>query len=920
MKSNTFFPKKNGAQAMVEFAIVLPILLMLLYGILEAGRLLFIYSSIVTASRQAVRYGAAVGVGTTPNIPRYRDCRGIRQAAQRVDFLNAFNDENILIYWDTGPSSTQTQICTNPNTPVEGNNYITAPNENSTRLIVKIEGSFYPIVPKLVSFIERSTTNSPPNPIVGSSARTILTGVTIVVTPPGGGASSLLSLDSVSASRSTYSSAGEEIIYTYTVTNNGTVELTGVTINDSLLGPISCAATLAPGASVTCTATYITTTADTADIVTEAYASGSDGTNPITSNTITTTITFQAAPALELEKSPSPTASSIVGTVITYTYTLTNTGNVTLNAPYTVTDDKVSVSCPSTTDLGLGTQTTCTATYTLKQSDINQKTVVNQAQAFAMYGSTQVSSNQVTATVYTPALYLTASVSPSSVSQVGQVITYTYTFTNNSNSDLTSPYSLSGGRGTDNCGNNTGTLTPGSSFACTGTYTVTQADLDAGTALVNNNIVASAKPAQGNQTQTSNTVSVSVSVTTNPALSVQAAASPTAPTPPATGMPLNQVINYTYTLTNSGNVTLSSPAITDTKVTNVTCSGSIAPGASITCTGTYNVTQADIDAGSFTSQATASATSNSQTVSAGASPITVVTYQGPRLSLQITPNPTSYNGVGQFIVYTYTLTNSGSGPLNGPYLVSDNKVSSVDCSTATSPLAVGASTTCVGSYQTTQADVNNGNIVNSASATASDGTQTITSNSAMAVVYVPGAPTITPSASPVCTATTVTLTANADSWIDENSVNTNNGSGTTLNVQSRNNNRNQRTLVTFSLPSMPAGCKIQSATLRLNASASASGRTLQALQILGNWTENGVNWNNQPGTTGTAATTASGSGWREWNVTSIVQAMMSGTNNGFLIRDAVESDGGSAQQQEFISRENASADKPQLVITYTQAP
>ena len=46
---------------MVEFAIALPVLLLLLYGILEAGRLLFVYSTVVTASRQAARYGATTG-------------------------------------------------------------------------------------------------------------------------------------------------------------------------------------------------------------------------------------------------------------------------------------------------------------------------------------------------------------------------------------------------------------------------------------------------------------------------------------------------------------------------------------------------------------------------------------------------------------------------------------------------------------------------------------------------------------------------------------------------------------------------------------------------------------------------------------------------------------------------------------------
>jgi hypothetical protein len=109
-KTNT---KKTKAQAMVEFALVLPILLLLLYGILEAGRLLFIYSTIVTASRQAVRYGSATGQGLdytaqggpdNTGIPRYQDCFGIRLAAQRVDFLNAIQDDDIIIQYDNGPT------------------------------------------------------------------------------------------------------------------------------------------------------------------------------------------------------------------------------------------------------------------------------------------------------------------------------------------------------------------------------------------------------------------------------------------------------------------------------------------------------------------------------------------------------------------------------------------------------------------------------------------------------------------------------------------------------------------------------------------------------------------------------------------------------------------------------------------------
>src|SRR5574341_1938186 len=90
MKPRELTPRKSKAQAMVEFAIALPLLMLLLYGLIEAGRLLFLYSTVVTASRQAVRYGSATGEGTG-SIPRYLDCAGMRSAAQRVGYLGPFD-------------------------------------------------------------------------------------------------------------------------------------------------------------------------------------------------------------------------------------------------------------------------------------------------------------------------------------------------------------------------------------------------------------------------------------------------------------------------------------------------------------------------------------------------------------------------------------------------------------------------------------------------------------------------------------------------------------------------------------------------------------------------------------------------------------------------------------------------------------
>ncbi len=168
---------------------------------------------------------------------------------------------------------------------------------------------------------------------------------------------------------------------------------------------------------------------------------------------------------------------------------------------------------------------------------------------------------------------------------------------------------------------------------------------------------------------------------------------------------------------------------------------------------------------------------------------------------------------------------------------------------------------------------------------------------------------------PVSCGNPVTLSANADAWIDQNSSSSNYGSDSILKVMSKSGN-NFRALVRFNLPTPPTGCVVQSATLRLYSPSWKTGRTLQALRVNVNWAENGVTWSNQPATAGTAVTTTSGSGYRQWNVSALVQVMYGGSNYGFLIRDANENQDA---EQQFHSREKGET-MPQLVITFGPAP
>ena len=90
------------AQAIVEFAIALPILMALLVGILEVGRMIFIYSAVTNASREASRYASAIGRDDSGYYV-YKYCEGIQAMADRSAFLISLS--SITITYDNGPGT-----------------------------------------------------------------------------------------------------------------------------------------------------------------------------------------------------------------------------------------------------------------------------------------------------------------------------------------------------------------------------------------------------------------------------------------------------------------------------------------------------------------------------------------------------------------------------------------------------------------------------------------------------------------------------------------------------------------------------------------------------------------------------------------------------------------------------------------------
>ena len=161
----SFFSKKQksfkeNAQAIAEFAIVLPILMVVLVGILEVGRMLFIYAAVNNASREAVRYASAWGLNDAGTAEKFNDCDGIKSMARRSAFFVNLDDNNegsVLIQYDDGPGTTVRDTCDGSIDDVT--------IESGNRAIVTVTAKYKPLI-NLIPLPARDFTSR--------SARTIL--------------------------------------------------------------------------------------------------------------------------------------------------------------------------------------------------------------------------------------------------------------------------------------------------------------------------------------------------------------------------------------------------------------------------------------------------------------------------------------------------------------------------------------------------------------------------------------------------------------------------------------------------------------------------------------------------------------------------------------------------------------------------
>ena len=455
-----------------------------------------------------------------------------------------------------------------------------------------------------------------------------------------------------SASPKTYSKAGDLITYTFAEENTGDISLFNVTIDDPLVtmdgGPITELAIEAKDSKIF-TATYELPKADvdSGSVNNPAIVNAVDPIEgPFVYNRCQFPEVQDANISLEKSASPATYTYSDLGEEITYTFTLKNTGNVTLT-DVAVTEltfsgtgilpapDFVSSSQGSAEGTLLaGEIATYEAIYTIVAGDLELDSIYNEARATGTppVGDAVTDDDDETVEYIepdAPSINLEKSASPATYtySDLGEEITYTFLVENTGNVTLTDVAVTEltfSGTGTlpapdfvsSSEDSSEGLLLPGEIATYEAIYTIVAGDLELDS--IDNEARATGTPPVGDAVTDDDdeTVEYVAPVAPSPSISLDKSASP------STYSKVGDEITYTFTVENTGNVTL-----TDVAVIELTFSGNgtlpapdfvsssegsseglLLAGEIATYEATYTIVTADLELDSIDNVARASGT------------------------------------------------------------------------------------------------------------------------------------------------------------------------------------------------------------------------------------------------------------------------------------------------------------------------
>ncbi|NCA86876.1 MAG: DUF11 domain-containing protein, partial [Clostridia bacterium] len=498
-------------------------------------------------------------------------------------------------------------------------------------------------------------------------------------------------------------SFGDVLTYTITTTNTGNITQTNVVVSDPKLNPASTTcATLPVGAQCILTGTYIVTQADVnaGQIVNTATVESNEA-GPYDAS-ITTPIGQQPEMTINKTLLTNVAGGIVVGQSLVYKVEVTNTGNVTLTN-VAVSDLKLTPQLAFCASVLPGQTCTLTGAYLVAQADIDAGEIVNTANAIS--DETPPATTELTTPVPQYPSITTVKTLLTDISggiEPGDELNYSVKVTNTGNTTLhnVTASDLMLTPNSTLCA----TLAPAGSCTLTGTYVVQQADIDAGQ-IVNTGT--------GDSDETDPVTSqVTTTIVQEPGMII----TKTLITDISAGVMAGNVLTYTVEITNTGNITLNNVVVSDNKITpaSATCA-SVAPGATCSLTGTYMLTQADIDAGEIGN----TGTGDSDETNPVTKDITTPLPQTPELTVVKSAAESTYTAIGDEINYTITVTNSGNVTIDNIEITDANAdAGSISCSGAS--LLPGEFLTCTAIHTVDTDDMLAGEVVNIATASCDD--------------------------------------------------------------------------------------------------------------------------------------------------------------------------------------------------------
>ncbi|HEX3530446.1 MAG TPA: hypothetical protein VH988_25575 [Thermoanaerobaculia bacterium] len=495
--------------------------------------------------------------------------------------------------------------------------------------------------------------------------------------------------------------AGSRVNWTYLVTNSGKSQLTGVTVTDDQGAAVTCPqASLAPGASMTCTASGTAAPGQYSNLGT---ATGQAPCGPAVQaqdrGYYNSAYQPPPPPSISIVKSTNnqhvaapPGPQLPVGSPVTWSYYVTNTGHAPLSNVHVSDDRGVAVTCPKST-LAAGESMTCTGSGTATACQYS-----NTGTAFGTPATGSPVTAQSTSWYFgatSPAIQIKkntngqhVTAAPGPTINAGSAVTWTYVVTNSGDVALSNVAVTDDQHVAVSCPKST--LQPGESMTCTGSGTAVSGQYhNVGTAtgqtLCGSVVSASDGSWYYGQAQQPG---ITIQKSTN-GQCVTAAPGPT--------IHIGSAVTWTYKVTNTGQTALSNVHVSDDKGVAVTCPKStLAAGESMTCTGSGTATacQYSNTGTAFGTPATGSpVTAQSTSWYFGAtSPAIQIKKNTNGQHVTAAPGPTI--NAGDPVAWTYVVTNSGDVALSN-VAVSDDQHVAVACPKST--LQPGESMTCTGS-------------------------------------------------------------------------------------------------------------------------------------------------------------------------------------------------------------------------------